>query len=99
MVTENGWSEQDEAIGLDGQVYDVQRKEYYRLHLEACQRAIQSGVDLRGYFAWSLMDNFEWISGYRMRLGLVHTDYVTQKRTVKLSGHYYRDCIAARQVL
>ena len=63
------------------------------------REALTSGIDLRGYFAWSLMDNFEWMSGYRMRFGMVRNNYITQKRHIKLSGAYYRDCIAARRVI
>lgn len=98
-ITENGWGEFDEQCDKNGQVFDVQRKEYYRLHLEVCREVLESGIDLRGYFTWSLMDNFEWMSGYRMRFGMVRNNYITQKRHIKLSGAYYRDCIAARRVL
>ena len=63
-------------------------------HLDAVARAIADGVDVRGYFAWSLMDNFEWSRGYAKRFGIVHVDYETQRRTVKRSGAWYRDLIA-----
>ena len=67
---------------------------YLEGHLDAVARAIADGVDVRGYFAWSLMDNFEWSRGYAKRFGIVHVDYETQRRTVKRSGEWYRDLIA-----
>jgi beta-glucosidase len=66
---------------------------YYREHLLAVLDAIRQGVDVRGYFAWSLLDNFEWSNGYDLRFGLVHVDFATQRRTVKSSGAYYREVI------
>jgi beta-glucosidase len=79
---------------IDGRVTDVARIDYLRSHLLALARAIELGVDVRGYFYWSLLDNFEWNSGYAKRFGLVHVDYETQKRTAKDSAHWYRDFIA-----
>ena len=67
-------------------VDDPQRTAYLTSHLAACQRAIEDGVPLAGYFAWSLLDNFEWAEGYAMRFGLVHVDFETQLRTVKAAG-------------
>ena len=67
-----------------------------RDHLRAAHAAIQAGVDLRGYFAWSLLDNFEWSCGYSKRFGLIHIDYATQKRTPKASAEFYREVIASR---
>jgi beta-glucosidase len=66
---------------------------YLRDHLAAARDALRSGVDLRGYFAWSLLDNFEWNHGYSMRFGLVHVDFETQQRTLKSSALAYREII------
>jgi beta-glucosidase len=96
MVTENGAAFDDEVV--DGQVVDTARIDYLRAHLDAARRAIASGVDLRGYIAWSLLDNFEWAHGYTKRFGLVHVDYATQRRTPKHSALWYRDVIGRRAV-
>ena len=69
---------------------------YYREHLRAAAEAIRQGVDLRGYYAWSLLDNFEWSLGYSKRFGIVHVDYETLKRTVKASGRFYADVVRTR---
>jgi beta-glucosidase len=71
--------------------------DYLRRHITAAHRALQRGVDLRGYFVWSLMDNFEWAFGYSKRFGIVHVDYDTQKRTVKDSGKEYARIIATHR--
>ncbi|HEX4702607.1 MAG TPA: GH1 family beta-glucosidase [Pseudonocardiaceae bacterium] len=92
-VTENGSAWPDE-IEPDGQVQDKERTEYLEQHLEACARAARTGSPLAGYFAWSLLDNFEWAYGYAKRFGLVHVDYPTQRRTIKASGYRYSDIIA-----
>jgi beta-glucosidase len=86
-ITENGMSSADEVVG--GQVDDLQRQSYIKRHFAACSRAMAHGVDVRGYFIWSLMDNFEWAWGYERRFGLVHVDFETQKRTPKLSALAY----------
>lgn len=83
-ITENGAAMPDTI--KDGRVDDVDRVAYYQSHLEAVDKAVQQGVDIRGYFAWSLLDNFEWAEGYAKRFGIVHVDYATQKRTIKASG-------------
>ncbi|HYG60379.1 MAG TPA: family 1 glycosylhydrolase, partial [Symbiobacteriaceae bacterium] len=75
----------------DGQVDDPKRAAYLRGHLAACHQAIQEGVNLKGYFAWSLMDNFEWGYGYTQRFGIVHVDFKTLKRTPKQSALFFRD--------
>ncbi|MEV0729871.1 GH1 family beta-glucosidase [Polymorphospora sp. NPDC050346] len=93
-VTENGAAFPDE-VGPDGRVADPDRVAYLRAHLAAAHEAIAAGVDLRGYFVWSLLDNFEWAYGYSKRFGIVHVDYDTQVRTLKDSAHWYRDVIAA----
>jgi beta-glucosidase len=87
-VTENGSAWAD-SIGPDGQVHDPDRARYLEEHLAACGEAVRLGVPLAGYFAWSLMDNFEWADGYDPRFGLVYVDYATQRRVVKGSGDRY----------
>lgn len=91
-IMENGCACADQVV--DGAVNDTARIDYLRRHLEALAQARAAGVDVRGYFAWSLMDNFEWDSGYAKRFGLVHVDYATQQRTPKASARWYRDLIA-----
>jgi beta-glucosidase len=86
-ITENGSAFPDEVS--DGAVHDADRTAYLAGHLRACHRAIEAGVPLRGYFVWSLMDNFEWAFGYSKRFGIVHVDYETQVRTLKDSAHFY----------
>jgi beta-glucosidase len=93
-ITENGTTFED-AVGPDGGVEDGQRRQYLASHLEAAAAAIGEGVPLIGYFAWSLLDNFEWAEGYRTRFGLVHVDFATQHRTIKASGQWYRALVAA----
>jgi beta-glucosidase len=87
-ITENGSSWYD-YVTQDGAVHDPERTGYLRSHLAALHRAIADGVDLRGYFAWSLLDNFEWAEGYAKRFGLVYVDFATQKRILKDSGAFY----------
>jgi beta-glucosidase len=96
IITENGAAFEDELV--DGQVHDAQRVDYLRAHLGAALSAIEAGVDLRGYLAWSLLDNYEWAHGYSKRFGLVHVDYATQRRTPKRSALFYRDVIARRSL-
>ena len=91
-VTENGSAFYDPPSSED-LVDDPLRQWYLRHHLGAVHRAIRQGADVRGYFAWSLLDNFEWSHGYSKRFGLVHVDYATQKRTVKGSGRFYSEVI------
>lgn len=93
-ITENGAACDDQLV--DGEVRDEQRIRYLNGHLNAIDQAIEKGVDIRGYFAWSLMDNFEWAEGYSKRFGLVHVDYATQKRTLKASAKAYRELISSR---
>jgi beta-glucosidase len=87
-VTENGAAFAD-VVDADGHVHDQQRIDYLDGHFRAAARAIADGVDLRGYFVWTLMDNFEWAWGFARRFGLVHVDYATQRRTVKDSGYWF----------
>ncbi|GAA2351067.1 GH1 family beta-glucosidase [Saccharopolyspora halophila] len=96
-VTENGMACPDE-VDEDGGVHDADRVDYLQRHFRTAHRAIADGVDLRGYFVWSLLDNFEWALGYSKRFGLVHCDYETQRRTVKDSGHWFRAAAAANAV-
>ncbi len=92
-VTENGGAYADPAPDAAGRVHDPLRVTCYRENLRACLEAIERGVDLRGYFAWSLMDNLEWAAGYSQRFGLVQVDFATQERRIKASGEFYRDVI------
>ncbi|MEY2672185.1 MAG: hypothetical protein RLZZ508_62 [Actinomycetota bacterium] len=92
FITENG-SAWDDVVQADGSINDVDRIEYLELHLEQMRKAISEGVPVKGYFAWSFMDNFEWTFGYEKRFGLVHVDYDTLKRTPKASAHRYREII------
>ncbi|MGW9270578.1 GH1 family beta-glucosidase [Microbacterium sp. NPDC055599] len=99
-VTENGAAYDDEPVVEDGEtrVHDADRTEFLRLHLDAVLDAVEAGVDVRGYFYWSLFDNFEWAWGYDKRFGIVRVDYDTQERTLKDSAHEYRRIIAAREL-
>jgi beta-glucosidase len=92
-ITENGRA-CDDVVTPDGQVDDLDRVRYLDSHLRAVGDAIDAGVDVRGYYCWSLMDNFEWAEGYSKRFGLVHVDYATQKRTPKASFSWFRSLIA-----
>jgi beta-glucosidase len=96
-VTENGAAYNDEVeVGDDGEaaVHDVERTSYIRAHIDAVGRAIEDGADVRGYFVWSFLDNFEWAWGYNKRFGIVRVDYETQERVVKDSGHAFAQIIA-----
>ena len=107
-VTENGASyddvvvtetdAEDAAASTVKRVHDRERTEFLRLHLGAIRDAQDLGIDVRGYFYWSLMDNFEWAWGYGKRFGIVHVDYDTQERTLKDSALEYRRVIAARAI-
>lgn len=91
-ITENGACFPD-TVEPDGSINDDDRLEYVRDYLKSCHRAIKEGVDLRGYYLWSLTDNFEWGFGYSRRFGIIHVDFKTQKRTIKKSGHWYSNVI------
>jgi beta-glucosidase len=95
FVTESGCAYDDEPDS-SGEVHDPDRIAYLDAHLGAIAQAVAEGVDVRGYFTWSLIDNFEWAQGYTKRFGLVHVDYPTQRRTRKDSFGWYRDVIAAQ---
>lgn len=92
-ITENGAAFYDPPHAIDGRVDDPLRVSYLREHLRAAHDAIAQGVDLRGYFAWSLLDNFEWNHGYTKRFGIVHVDFETQARTPKESARFYTEVI------
>ena len=91
-VTENG-AAFDDPLPAAGKVQDPSRIDYLSSHLDALRSAIEQGVDLRGYFVWSLLDNFEWAEGYAKRFGLIHVDHTTQRRTLKDSARFYREFI------
>ncbi|MDF3319388.1 GH1 family beta-glucosidase [Rhodococcus sp. C3V] len=95
-ITESGCSFHD-APDAAGVVDDEARIDYHDAHLRALRSAMDDGVDVRGYFVWSLLDNFEWAAGYKERFGLVHVDFDTQKRTPKTSFEWYRALIAAHK--
>ncbi|TKB02599.1 beta-glucosidase [Alteromonas portus] len=94
FITENGAAMADEL--KDGHVNDVDRVDYYHNHLNMVHNAVLDGVEVSGYFAWSLLDNFEWAEGYEKRFGLVYVDFETQKRTLKLSANAYKALLASR---
>src|SRR5208283_4145189 len=94
-VTENGAC-YDDPVSADGTVHDDDRVAYLREHLDAARRAIAAGVKLRGYFVWSLLDNFEWAEGYSRRFGIIHVDFASLKRTPKTSFAFLAD-IARRR--
>ncbi len=92
-ITENG-AAYDEGISDDGKCHDARRTSYLQTHIKAIADAIAEGAPVKGYYEWSLMDNFEWALGYAKRFGIVHVDFDTQKRTIKDSGYWYKDVIA-----
>lgn len=92
LITENGMTDHD-WIELDGKVHDSRRIDFMHRYLLGLKKAMQEGVPVIGYQYWSVMDNFEWSSGYDMRFGLIYVDYRTQERTIKDSGYWYRDVI------
>jgi beta-glucosidase len=98
FVTENGCGTSDE-LGADGRVFDSDRVMFLRNNLMHLQRATADGIPVKGYFCWSLMDNFEWADGFGPRFGLIYVDFETQKRTPKLSGSYFREAAAQNAVV
>jgi beta-glucosidase len=94
-ITENGAAFYDPPTPVDGAVDDPLRVHYLREHLRAAHRAISAGIDLRGYYVWSLLDNFEWSAGYGPRFGIVHVDYLTLQRTPKRSARFYAEVIGS----
>jgi beta-glucosidase len=95
-VLENGTAADDKPDNA-GLVHDSGRIAYLKTYTDALQQALSAGADVRGYFVWSLLDNFEWASGYSQRFGLVYVDFVTQRRIPKTSARWYADLIAARR--
>ncbi len=93
-VTENGAAFAD-AVAPDGRVHDLQRVRYLRAHFEQARRALADGVPLKGYFVWSLLDNFEWACGFAKRFGVIYTDYATQQRIIKDSGYYLAEAASS----
>lgn len=98
MITENGYSNQ-ETLDRNGQVKDYDRIDYLYLHIEQCIKARENGVPVSAYYVWSLLDDLEWCSGYRTRMGLVRVDYDIQKRTIKESGRWYQKIIRERKLM
>lgn len=92
IITENGLS-MDDWVSTDGKCHDPNRIDFLKRHLRGLEKAIDEGVDVAGYFQWSIMDNFEWAAGYHERFGIIHVNYKTQERTIKDSGHWYADVI------
>jgi beta-glucosidase len=94
-ITENGLATRDQVF-LDGRVHDPQRIDYIHRNLLELRRAMREGANVAGYFAWSLLDNFEWADGYKQRFGLVYVDYQSQRRVPKDSFHWYKQVVATR---
>jgi beta-glucosidase len=97
-VTENG-AGYDDLPPANGEVPDLHRLEYIRACLRELRRAIADGAPVRGYFLWSLLDNFEWADGYSRRFGIVYNDFVTQRRTPKMSARWYSRVIGANRLV
>ena len=98
FITENGCSSAD-VVAPDGHIYDTDRAMYLRNYLTQLQRAVAEGVPVRGYFLWSLLDNYEWADGYDKRFGITYVDFKTQQRTPKLSALLYKQIIANNRVM
>jgi beta-glucosidase len=96
-ITENGAAFRDE-VSPDGRIHDERRTDYLRQHIGQLRLAMQDGVEVSGYFVWSLLDNFEWSQGFTKRFGVIRVDYETQKRTIKDSGAWYARLIATNQL-
>jgi beta-glucosidase len=97
-ITENGLSCMD-WVALDGHVHDPQRIDFTQRYLLQVAISIRDGIDIRGYFHWSILDNFEWAVAYQQRFGIVHVDYTTQQRTPKDSFYFYQRIIKENQVV
>jgi beta-glucosidase len=98
-ITENGAAFYDPPVAFNGRIDDPLRVDYLRDHIRAVRTAMRQGVNVRGYYVWSLLDNFEWALGYAKRFGIIHVDYETLKRTPKASARYYADVIKARMAI
>ncbi len=99
MITENGSAWYDPPHAINGRVHDPMRVEYLNNHLKAVHAAIGIGVDVRGYMAWSLLDNLEWSLGYSKRFGITHVNFQTQERTIKDSGLLYAEIVRSNGAL
>ncbi|NJK46930.1 beta-glucosidase [Candidatus Gracilibacteria bacterium] len=97
VVTENGMANCD-WVHVDGKVHDPQRIDFLTRYLQAYQRAIDDGIKAKGYFHWTLMDNFEWAYGYKQRFGLIYVDYATQQRILKDSAYWYKNVISSNSI-
>ncbi len=97
FITENGASS-DDHLNAQGEVMDTDRTMFLRNYLTQLQRGVSEGVPVRGYFLWSLLDNYEWADGYEKRFGITYVDFQTQKRTPKLSAKFYKNVIATNSV-
>ena len=97
-ITESGAGYEEEPDAR-GEILDLHRRDYVRNHLIAVQRATDEGLPVRGYFLWSFLDNFEWAEGYVKRFGIVYNDFKTQRRTPKLSAHWYTAVMRENRVL
>jgi beta-glucosidase len=97
-VTESG-AAYDDTVSADGAVHDRGRLAYLQAHFDQAARAVASGAPLRGYFVWSLLDNFEWAEGYAKRFGIIYVDFATQQRIVKDSGRWYAELLGARALV
>jgi len=97
IISENGASYAD-GLDEDGHIHDQRRIDYLRAHIQQVGKAIQTGIPVNGYYLWSLMDNFEWSMGYSQRFGIIHVDYLSQKRTLKDSAFWYRDLIQKNSI-
>ena len=93
-ITENGTFNCCEEITQDGKIHDRERIEYIEGFLYWISKALEEGIDIRGYYLWSLLDNCEWSAGFTFRYGIVHTNFETQERICKESAYWYRDFIA-----
>jgi beta-glucosidase len=93
IVSEGGAAFRDEVV--NGSIDDQDRVNYYQQYLLGALRAKKEGVNIKGYFAWTLTDNFEWAEGYKTRFGLIHVDFETQLRTIKSSGYWFRDWLSS----
>ncbi len=98
FITENGCSSTDQ-MAPDGEIYDTDRVMYLRNYIANMHRAVTEGIPIKGYFLWSLLDNYEWADGYDKRFGITYVDFKTQKRTLKLSGHLYKEIIARNSLM
>ena len=98
LITENGCATEDDVTAT-GEVFDLSRVMYLRSYLRNAHRAVSEGYPLKGYFHWSLLDNFEWSWGYTRRFGITHVDYATQRRTPKQSFRWYQKVIQENRLL